>query len=107
MKACGKFLRALPARGRDVFRLRRIVSGAKPLHFGRFNPGLLQYIGELLLGIVLFGLALEMLAVARAKAHELKVRSRGRALVYFAVAIGVADVFFLWLLFGTHARWHR
>jgi hypothetical protein len=30
------------------------------------------------------------------------VRSRGRALVYYALAIGVAIVFLVWLLFGVH-----
>jgi hypothetical protein len=69
---------------------------------GRFNPALIRYIGEFLLGLILFGLALEMMALARAKAHELTVRSRGRALVFYVIAIVVVAVFFLWLLFGSH-----
>ena len=68
----------------------------------RFNPALIRYFGELLLGILLVGFALEMLAVFRAKAHELKVRSRGRALGYYAIGIGVAAALFLWLLWGVH-----
>ena len=68
----------------------------------RFNPALIRYFGELLLGILLLGFALEMLAVFRAKAHELKVRSRGRALVYYAIGIGAAAALFLWLLWGVH-----
>jgi hypothetical protein len=91
-----------------VFRLGRFLCGTWALHFGgRFNPALLRYIGEFLLGLFLFGLCLEMLAVARAKAHELRVRSRGRALVYYGLAISVVAVFFLWLLLGSHGRWHR
>jgi hypothetical protein len=71
-------------------------------HGGRFNPELLRFIGEMLLGVIVLGLALEMLAVFRARAHELRVRSRKRALVYYVIAIVVVVVFFLWLLLGVH-----
>lgn len=63
--------------------------------------------GEFLLGIVLLGLALEMLATYRARAHELKVRSRGRALVYYVIAIALAMVFFLWFVLGFHMPGRR
>ena len=76
-------------------------------HGGRFNPELLRFIGEMLLGVIVLGLALEMLAVFRAKAHELKVRSRDRALVYYVIAIVFVVVFFLWLLLGVHMPGRR
>jgi hypothetical protein len=63
-----------------------------------FNPAFLHYLGELLLGVLIFALALEMLAVARAKVRDLAGRQRWKGILYLAIPMAIAVIVLLWLI---------
>lgn len=63
-----------------------------------FNPQFLLYLGEVLLFVLVFALALEMLAVARRKARDLAVRPRSRGIFYLAIPAVLASLLLAWLL---------
>lgn len=63
-----------------------------------FNPAFLHYLGELLLAVLIFALALEMLAVARSKIRDLAGRQRWKGILYLAIPMGLAGVALIWLI---------
>jgi hypothetical protein len=63
-----------------------------------FNPAFLHYLGELLLAVLIFALALEMLAVARSKVRDLAGRERWKGILYLAIPMGLALMVLLWLI---------
>jgi H+/Cl- antiporter ClcA len=64
----------------------------------RLNPAFLLYLGEMLLFVFIFAIALKMLSVARAKTRDLIAQSRGRELLYWTIPIVLAAVLLVWLL---------
>jgi hypothetical protein len=69
-----------------------------------FNPAFLRFFGELLLGVLVFALSLELLAVLRAKYRDLAVQPRWRGLLYWGIALAFALALLIWLLWSG---WHR
>ena len=69
-----------------------------------FNPAFLRFFAELLLGVLVFALGIEILAVVRAKYRDLAVQPRWRGLLYWGIAIALGLALLVWLLWSDGHR---